>query len=114
MDGNRSNGDGTYNSMYYRNYTYHVPTDFDIITFGTEFGHGWRLETKPYSYSYSNHQHLQKDQSQDSLHEVAVSASSAVDKLNQYNRGGDITTLSQASHFGVFRVGAWYEYSKTN
>jgi len=114
MDGNKLNADGTYNSMYYRNYTYHVPTDFEIISFGTEFGHGWRLETKPYSYSYSNHQHLQKDQSQDSKHEVAVSASSAVDKLNQYNRGGEITTLSQASRFGVFRVGAWYEYTTTH
>ncbi len=114
MDGNRLNADGTYNSMYYRNYIYHVPTDFEIISFGTEFGHGWRLETKPYSYSYSNHQHLQKDQSQDSKHEVAVSDHSAVDKLNQYNRGGEITTLSEASKFGVFRVGAWYEYTTTH
>jgi iron complex outermembrane receptor protein len=114
MDGNKLNADGTYNSMYYRNYTYHVPTNFEVITFGTEFGHGWRLETKPYTYSYSNHQHLQKDQSQDSLHEVAVTASSAVDKLNQYNRGGDITTLSQTSKFGVLRLGTWYEYTTTH
>jgi len=114
MDGNEFNRDGTYNSMYYKNYTYHVPTNFEVITFGTEFGHGWRLETKPYTYSYSNHQHLQKDQSQDSLHEVAVSATSAVDKLNQYNRGGDITTLSQTSKFGVLRLGAWYEYTTTH
>ncbi|HKD61497.1 MAG TPA: TonB-dependent receptor, partial [Terracidiphilus sp.] len=88
MDGNKYNADGTYNSMYYKNYIYHVPTNFEVITFGTEFGHGWKLETKPYTYSYSNHQHLQKNQSQDSLHEVAVSYNSAVDKLNQYNRGG--------------------------
>jgi iron complex outermembrane receptor protein len=114
MDGNQFNADGTYNSMYYQNYVYHVPTNFEVITYGTEFGHGWRFETKPYTYSYSNHQHLQKDQSQDSLHEVAVSATSAVDKLNQYNRGGDITTLSQASKYGVFRVGAWYEYTTTH
>jgi len=114
MDGNKFNADGTYNSMYYKNYIYHVPTNFEVITFGTEFGHGWKLETKPYTYSYSNHQHLQKDQSQDSLHEVAVSDHSAVDKLNQYNRGGEITTLSQASHLGVFRVGAWYEYTTTH
>ncbi len=114
MDGNKLNADGTYNSMYYRNFTYHVPTNFDVISFGTEFGHGWKLETKPYSYSYSNHQHLQKDQSQDSLHEVAVTDHSAVDKLNQYNRGGEITSLSEASKFGVFRIGAWYEYTTTH
>lgn len=118
MDGNRLNPDGTYNSMYYRNFTYHVPTNFEVITFGTEFGRGWKIETKPYSYSYSNHQHLQKAQNQDLLAptpiEVAVSYNSAVDKLNQYNRGGEITTLSQASRYGVFRVGAWYEYTTTH
>jgi len=114
MDGKMLNADGTYNSMYYRNFTYHVPTNFDIISFGTELGHGWKLDTKPYSYSYSNHQHLQKDQSQDSLHEVKVTDHSAVDKLNQYNRGGEITSLSQASKFGVFRIGAWYEYTTTH
>jgi iron complex outermembrane receptor protein len=114
MDGSQFNPDGTYNSMYYQNFRYHVPTDFEIITFGSELGHGWRFETKPYSYSYSNHQHLMNDQSQDSLHEVAVTATSWRDKLNQYNRGGDITTLSQASKFGVFRLGAWYEYTTTD
>jgi iron complex outermembrane receptor protein len=114
MDGNRLNADGTYNAMYYKNFRYHVPTDFEIITFGTELAHGWRLETKPYSYSYSNHQHLMNDQSQDSLHEVTVGANSWRDKLNQYNRGGDITTLSNASKFGVFRLGAWYEYTTTD
>ncbi|MBV8207823.1 MAG: TonB-dependent receptor [Acidobacteria bacterium] len=114
LDGNQLNADGTYNAMYYKNYFYHVPTNFEVITFDHEFGHGWKFETKPYTYSYSNHQHYQNDQSQDSLHEVAVSASSAIDKLNQYNRGGDITTLSHASRFGVLRMGVWYEYATTN
>ena len=113
-DGNNYNMDGTWNSQYYKNFRYHVPTDFEIVTFGTEFGHGWRLETKPYSYSYSNHQHLMNDQTQDSLHELTVGTASWRDKLNQYNRGGDITTLSQASKYGVFRLGAWYEYTTTD
>lgn len=113
-DGNQFNADGTYNAMYYKNFRYHVPTNFEIVTFGTELGSGWRLETKPYSYSYSNHQHLMNDQSQDSLHEVTVGANSWRDKLNQYNRGGIITTLSKASKYGVFRVGAWYEYTTTD
>jgi iron complex outermembrane receptor protein len=128
MDGNQyipsgtivggKNVGGLYNSMYYRNYTYHVPTDFDVITFSKEFGKNWKLETKPYSYSYSNHQHLQKKQDQDlqapkPVYEP-VNATSAVNKLNQYNRGGEITSLSEASRFGVFRVGAWYEYTTTH
>ncbi len=118
MDGNKLNPDGTYNSLYYRNYTYHVPTDFDVITYDREFGKGWKFETKPYSYSYSNHQHLQKKQDQDlqapkPVYEP-VTATSAVNKLNQYNRGGEITSLSQASRFGIFRIGAWYEYTTTH
>lgn len=118
MDGNPLNPDGTANAMYYKFYTYHVPTNFEVVTFTKELGHSWKLETKPYTYSYSNHQHLQKDQSQDLLaptpREVAVSYNSAVDKLNQYNRGGEITTVSAASRFGVFRAGAWYEYTTTH
>jgi iron complex outermembrane recepter protein len=118
MDGNALNPDGTTNSMYYKNYFYHIPTNFEIITFTKELGRSWKLETKPYTYTYSNHQHLQKAQNQDLLApthiEVAVSATSAVDKLNQYNRGGEITTVSAASRYGVFRAGAWYEYTTTH
>ena len=118
MDGNQFNPDGSYNSMYYKNYFYHIPTNFEIITFTKELGHNWKFETKPYTYSYSNHQHLQKKQDQDlqaatPIYEP-VNATSAVDKLNQYNRGGEITTVSAASRFGVFRAGAWYEYTTTH
>jgi iron complex outermembrane receptor protein len=107
---NQFNADGSYNALYYRYYTYHVPTNFEVITFTKDFGRGWKLETKPYTYSYSNHQHLQKDQSSET---ATVSATSAVNKLNQYNRGGEITTLSAASQYGVFRAGTWYEYTTT-
>ncbi len=118
MDGNALNPDGTPNSMYYRYYFYHIPTNFEVITFTKELGRNWKLETKPYTYSYSNHQHLQKNQDQDlqaptPIYEP-VNATSAVDKLNQYNRGGEITTISAASRFGVFRAGAWYEYTTTH
>jgi iron complex outermembrane receptor protein len=118
MDGTPLNPDGSANAMYYKFYTYHVPTNFEVITFTKDLGRSWKFETKPYTYSYSNHQHLQKNQSQDLLaptpNEVAVNATSAVDKLNQYNRGGEITTVSAASRYGVFRVGAWYEYTTTH
>ncbi len=36
-----------------------------------------------------------------------------INKLNQYNRIGNIATLSAASRFGVFRAGAWYELTAT-
>jgi iron complex outermembrane receptor protein len=104
-----------------------VPTSFEVVTLSTDFGRGWKMETKPYTYSYSNHQHLFKNQSQElsGLNDssgnviykpiyVAVTPTSAVNKLNQYNRVGDITTVSAASRFGVFRFGAWYELTLTH
>jgi len=121
MDSNPTNPNGTANSMYYRYYFYHVPTNFEVITFSKELGRSWKLETKPYTYSYSNHQHLFKNQSQEltgnSIYapvSVPVTSTSAVNKLNQYNRGGEITTVSAASRYGVFRAGAWYEYTTTH
>ena len=120
MDSTPTNPNGTADSLYYKFYTYHVPTNFEVISFSKEFGR-WRLETKPYTYSYSNHQHLFKNQNQEltgnSIYapiSVPVTATSAVDKLNQYNRGGNITTLSAISRFGVFRIGNWYEYTTTH
>jgi iron complex outermembrane receptor protein len=127
MDRHQFNPDGTANSLWYRFYTYRVPTSFEVVTLSTDFGRGWKMETKPYTYSYSNHQHLFKNQSQElsGLNDssgnviykpiyVAVTPTSAVNKLNQYNRVGDITTVSAASRFGVFRFGAWYELTLTH
>ena len=122
MDSNPLNPNGSANAMYYKNYTYHVPTNFEVLSFSTEQDHGWKLEFKPYTYSYSNHQHLQKNQSQELTGNatyaptaiVPDNATSAVDKLNQYNRIGTITTVSNATRFGVFRVGAWQEFTTTH
>jgi len=33
---------------------YHVPTDFEYVGIKTEFGHGWYLEGKGYTYNYDN------------------------------------------------------------
>ena len=111
MQGNQFNADGSYNALYYRYYTYHVPTDFEIVTFDKRFGHSWRVVSKPYTYSYSNHQHYQNDQSGST---ATVNATSGINKMNQYNRVGQITILSATSKWGVFRTGGWYEYTPTN
>ena len=50
MDSNPLNPDGSPNAMYYRNYTYHVPTNFEVLTFSSELDHGWKFEVKPYTY----------------------------------------------------------------
>jgi iron complex outermembrane recepter protein len=114
LQDNVLNSDGSNNGLYYRYYFYHVPTNFEVITITRELGRSWKLETKPYTYSYSNHQHYNNTQANGSKTSAAVSATSAINKLNQYNRGGEITTVSAASRFGVFRAGAWYEYTTTH
>ncbi|MGA3082288.1 MAG: TonB-dependent receptor, partial [Terracidiphilus sp.] len=121
---------------------YHVPTFFDIITLNHDFGKGWRLDTKSYTYGYSNHQHYQNATDQDLVTDSVLTQTvlepvcgddpstpvnctlftsskgkvphpTGVDKLNQYARGGEIATLSYASKWGVFRTGSWYEYTDT-
>jgi iron complex outermembrane receptor protein len=132
-DANRLNADGTYNANFWGFSTYHVPSFFDIITFNHDFGKGWKLDSKSYTYGYSNHQHYQNttdnDQITDSLLtkkiEEAVGGDdqpaganydkkpTGVDKLNQYARGGEIAALSYATKWGVLRVGNWFEYTNT-
>lgn len=111
LESNQYNSDGSLNALYYRYYTYHVPTNFEVVTLNSDLGHSWHFELKPYTYSYSNHQHLQKDQSSSY---ATVNYKSAINKMNQYNRVGVITSLSAASKYGVFRTGIWFEHTPTN
>jgi iron complex outermembrane receptor protein len=123
-----------YDPQYWHFSAYHVPSFFDIITFNHDFGKGWKLDSKSYTYGYSNHQHYQNNTDQDLVtdslltkvvNEVVggddqpttspfyVKKPTGVDKSNQYARGGEIAALSYATKWGVFRVGNWYEYTNT-
>ena len=42
------------NWFSYQYNTYHVPTDFEYVGLKTEFGKGWYMEVKPYTYNYDN------------------------------------------------------------
>ncbi len=133
-DNTMLNPDGTYNSQFWRYSVYHVPSFFDIITFNHDFGKNWRLDTRSYTYGYSNHQHYQNatdsDLTTDSVLTKPIEEPvggddqptsspnydkkpTGVDKLNQYARGGEIAGLSYATKWGVFRTGSWYEYTNT-
>jgi iron complex outermembrane recepter protein len=120
MQNNYYNPDGTINGLYYKFYLNHIPTNFEIVTVNREWGKGWRLEAKPYTYSYSNHQHYNNSQYSEAgddggqLTSNPVTATSAIDKMNQYVKGGVIAYLSEASKYGVFRTGGWYEYTSTD
>lgn len=107
LDGTQYLANGKLDPNYYRYFFYHVPTDFEYAGLTSDLGHGWKLDTKAYTYSYYNHQHYNGSGTK-------ISTSSATDKLNSYNRIGDTLTVSHASKYGVLRAGLWYEYSYTN
>ena len=48
-----NNGDPLNYFDYQYNY-YHVPTDFEYVGIHSEWGKGWTLDVKPYTYNYDN------------------------------------------------------------
>jgi iron complex outermembrane receptor protein len=100
------NGDPT--SPYYYGYNfYHIQTDFAYIGLNSDLGNGWKFDTKVYQYRYWNKQNYQNST-------TSISSTSAVDKLNGYNKIGDIMALSKDTQWGVFRTGIWYEWAYTD
>lgn len=103
--------------FYYKYNFYHVPTDFEYVGVKSELGHGWKLDVKPYTYSYYNKQNLTKPKAtvtpiDDSCGKGKFAC--AVDKLNSYRKYGETLAVSQTSKFGIFRTGLWYEWAATD
>jgi len=131
MENNQYLADGvTLNPQWYRYYNYHIPTNFEVATLDSDLGSGWTVNSKTYTYSYSNHQHYQNKQDSDlittalpsdvpdgqSLSAITetLSSNSGINKLNQYNRIGEIATFASASRYGVLRFGSWVEWTTTH
>src|SRR5262249_14146781 len=93
--------------LFYKFYTYHVPTDFEYLDFKTQFGRGWLIDFKPYTLSYYNQQFYNNSA-------TTITTTSAVDKLNSYRKYGESFLATEVSRFGVFRGGLWYEWATTN
>ncbi len=121
---NNNPGTAEYNGYNF----YHVPTDFEYVGFKKELGHGWYLDTKPYTYSYNNHQNYANTQGGTITAacdtQVLIKASPTAlattqyacgtDKLNSYRKYGEVTSASQVSHVGILRTGLWYEWAATD
>jgi len=122
---------------------YHVPTDFEYVGLHTEFGHGFVLDFKPYTYNYDNSEKysnavvitdntaligttytpLGVTIAQKNLCNYLAAPTAAataagfgcgVDKYNSYRTYGETSQLSQVSKLGIFRAGMWYSWSNTN
>jgi iron complex outermembrane receptor protein len=85
---------------------YHVTSDFDYIGLTSNLGNGWKLDDKLYTYSYHNQQNFNNG--------LALTTTSAIDKLNSYRTYGNLLRISQESGFGTFRTGLWSEVAHTD
>ncbi len=92
--------------LYYGYNYYHVQTDFAYLGLHSDLGSGWSLDNKAYQYRYWNKQNYNGA--------TAITATSAVDKLNGYNKFGDTLAVSKESQYGTFRTGVWYEWAYTD
>ena len=105
-------------AAYYRYNFYHLPTDFEYVGFKSALGHGWTLDTKPYTYSYYNQQNYANSQTGLINDRTCASVKGVIgcgtDKLNSYRKYGEVTSLNQVSRFGIFRTGFWYEWATTS
>jgi iron complex outermembrane recepter protein len=102
--------------LNYTFYTYHVPTDFEYVDWTKQWGRGWQTDFRPYSLSYYNEQYYNnpKYNTDGTFKSGAVSATSAVDKLNSYRKYGENFVVSHVAQYGIFRTGLWYEWATTN
>lgn len=104
--------------LNYKFYSYHVPTDVEYVDWTKQWGQGWQTDFRPYTLSYYNAQYYDNPSisTVDGLSFTGnpVSAISAVDKLNSYRKYGETFTVSQVSHYGIFRTGLWFEWATTN
>jgi hypothetical protein len=57
----------TIDAQWYKLYFYRVPTNFECVDLTKELGHGWRSDTKSFTYSYSNHEHYNNDTSNSTI-----------------------------------------------
>ncbi len=109
----------------YVNYNYyHVPTDFEYVGVKSELGKRWRVDAKPYTYSYYNQQNYAAAPkggitlatcvpTLNKTYNVYIQPC-GTDKLNSYRKYGEVSTVSQSSKYGVFRTGMWYEWATTS
>ena len=107
------NSDPTNYLDYQYNY-YHVPTDFEYVGVHKEFGHGFLLDIKPYTYNYDNSEKYSNAVSITAAVCNVAKNPCGVDKYNSYRTYGETSQLSQVSKFGILRAGMWYSWSNTN
>lgn len=105
---------------YYGYNFYHVQTDFTYVGINSDLGHGWKLDSKVYTYRYWNKQNYNNPSlGSNGLfspfdNNTSSVLTTAVDKLNGYRKAGEITQLSYETRRGILRTGLWFEWAYTD
>ncbi|HVW06934.1 MAG TPA: TonB-dependent receptor [Bryobacteraceae bacterium] len=110
LDGTQYLPNGSPDPLWYGLDHYHVQTDFEYASYTSDFGNGWKLDTKAYTTRYWNKQFYQNGATLN----LSTSKPSGVDKLNGYRHAGDTLVVSKDSRWGTFRTGAWYDWAYTD
>ena len=94
-----------------RKYNYQdKKADFEYLGLETDFGGGWKLANKVYTYSYNNESHEKPKAGSG----AAAGTMLGSIKLNEYRTYGDSLVLSNESSFGTFKTGLWYDKTKNH
>ncbi|MDE5447011.1 TonB-dependent receptor [Bradyrhizobium sp. CSA207] len=102
------------NQQNYAGYNrWNTTTDFDYLGLKSDYGDGWHLENKLYTYGNSTSPFLQgKDVSGNSSNGTVFGATNVPGMVVPFNYRayGDVVALTKDTFFGDVKVGAWAEH----
>ncbi|MET4519071.1 TonB-dependent receptor [Bradyrhizobium sp. I1.7.5] len=102
------------NQQSYAGYNrWRLQTDFEYLGLKSDYGDGWHLENKLYTYGYNTAGLLLgKDVSDNSKNGTIFGASNVPGTTNPVNSRayGDVVALTKDTFFGDVKVGTWAEH----
>ncbi|MDE2161701.1 MAG: TonB-dependent receptor [Alphaproteobacteria bacterium] len=106
--------DPTQQNYYGYNYD-HITTDFEYLDLASQFGDGWSLDSKVYTYAYFHHGYNGEDPNGTFPNEVSYDGTTITPGVpgqvlqNSYRSFGTITRLTKDVSFGDVKAGFWYD-----
>ncbi|WP_426420532.1 TonB-dependent receptor [Bradyrhizobium genosp. A] len=101
------------NKQEYAGYNrWNIKTDFDYLGLKSDYGDGWHLENKLYTYAYYTTPQLLGNDVSDKTIGTVFGATNVPGTLNpsNYRSYGDVVALTKDLPDGAIKVGAWAEH----
>lgn len=103
----------------------HITTDFEYMDLASDFGAGWTVDTKVYTYGYYHRGFNGEDPNADPAfafpNEVVLTPGGAEQSgvpgqllVNDYRSVGTITRVTKDLPFGDLKFGIWYDHQFNN